>query len=88
MLPRVTDVRHVRQHRLELTFSDGVRAVLDLRHRVVGRGGPFAPLEDPSYFCRVRVDPEAGALVWPNGVDLCPDVLYHWATGAPLPGLA
>jgi hypothetical protein len=33
----------------------------------------------------VKVDPEAGTIVWPNGVDLCPDVLYSEATGTPLP---
>jgi len=29
----------------------------------------------------VAVDLEAGTLVWPNGVDFCPDVLYAEATG-------
>jgi hypothetical protein len=38
-------------------------------------------LQDVDYFSRVAVDPEAGTLVWPNGVDFCPDVLYAEATG-------
>ena len=33
------------------------------------------------FFRQVAVDYEAGTLVWPNGVDLCPDVLYAEATG-------
>lgn len=86
MLPRVMTCRLVQEYRVELTFTDGVRAELDLRDRVVGRGGLLAPLADLNYFARVRVDREAGTLAWPNGVDLCPDVLYHEATGAPLPG--
>jgi hypothetical protein len=85
MFPRVTAVRHVRQYELELTFADGIRATMDFRHRVVGRGGVFEPLESLAYFRRVKVDPEAGTIVWPNGVDLCPDVLYSEATGTPLP---
>ena len=85
MTPRVEAIRHVGEYRLELTFSDGVCAILDLQERVVGRGGQLAPLEELSYFGRVRVDPEVGTLVWPNGVDFCPDVLYHEATGAPVP---
>jgi hypothetical protein len=86
MFPRVTEVRHVRDYVLELTFSDGAKGEVDLKSRIVGQGGVFAPLEDPNEFRRVRVDPEAGTIVWPNGVDLCPDVLYSEITGAPLPG--
>jgi len=87
MFPRVTGVRHVRDYKLELTFADGVRAELDFRDRIVGRGGVFAPLEDIEFFRRVVVDPDAGTLVWPNGVDFCPDMLYAAATGTPIPVL-
>ncbi len=44
-----------------------------------------AGLEDVEEFGRVEVDREAGSLVWPNGVDFCPDVLYSRATGTPIP---
>ncbi len=37
------------------------------------------------FFRQVRVDPEIGTIVWPNELDFCPDVLYHEATGTPLP---
>ncbi len=85
MFPRVTDVRHIKDYRLELTFADGVRAEMDFRRKVVGRGGVFKALEDVSFFRQVRVDSEAGTLVWPNDVDLDPDVLYSEATGKPIP---
>jgi hypothetical protein len=84
MFPRVTDVQHVEGHRLEVTFADGVQAELDFADRIVGRGGVFEPLEDVAFFRKVRVDPEAGTLVWPNDVDLDPDVLYSEATGTPI----
>ena len=87
MFPRVTGVRHIGDYRLELMFSNGIQAELDFRERVVGRGGVFAPLQDIEFFRRVRVDPEVGTLVWPNDVDLDPDVLYSEATGEPLPAL-
>ena len=48
--------------------------------------GMMLPLKDPTFFQRVRVDPRWGCIVWPNDVDYCPDLLYHRATGAPLPG--
>jgi hypothetical protein len=47
-------------------------------------GGVFSQLEDVGFFSQVQVDPEAGTIVWPNGVDFCPDVLYSLATGKPI----
>ena len=85
MFPRITHVRHIQDYRLEITFANGIRAEMDFRNKIVGRGGVFAPLEEIDLFRRVRVDPEAGTLVWPNEVDLDPDVLYSEATSTPLP---
>jgi hypothetical protein len=48
------------------------------------RGGVFGPLENVEFFRQVQVDSEAGTIVWPNGVDFCPDVLYSLATGKPI----
>jgi hypothetical protein len=84
MLPRVSQVRHVKDYVLEVTFSEGTVAQLDFQGRIVGRGGVFRPLEDLSFFSQVAVDREAGTLAWPNGVDFCPDVLYSEATGEPI----
>jgi hypothetical protein len=84
MLPRVEQVRHLGEYRLELRFTDGTKGELDLKERVVGRGGVFEPLEDISFFKQVQVDPEPGTIVWPNDVDLCPDVLYSLVTGRPV----
>ncbi len=81
MFPRVSGVRHLNDYKLEISFSDGTVASLDFRKRVVGRGGVFIALENIEFFAQVAVDREAGTLVWPNGVDLCPDVLYAEATG-------
>jgi hypothetical protein len=81
MFPRVARVRHVKDFELEIGFTDGSVATLDFAGRVRGRGGVFEPLQNVEYFAKVSVDPEAGTLVWPNGVDFCPDVLYAEATG-------
>lgn len=77
----ITDVRVLDGYCVELTFSDGVRGVVDLANRIVGRGGVFASLEAPEFFRQVVVDSELGTLVWPNGADICPDLLHDWATG-------
>ena len=84
MFPRVTNVRHLGEYRVELTFTDGTKGELDLKERVAGRGGVFTPLEDIGFFGQVKVDPEAGTIFWPNEVDFCPDVLYSLVSGRPI----
>ena len=87
MLRRIIAVRPIGDHRLFLRFADGAAGEVDLTP-VLHFNGVLAPLSDPTYFARVRLDDEAGTIVWPNGVDLCPDVLRHLVTGEPLPGQA
>jgi len=69
---------------LELTFTDGTKGELDLKERITSRGGVFVPLRNIDFFKQVEVDLEAGTVVWPNNVDLCPDVLYSLVTGKPI----
>ena len=80
----VVDVRPLDGHKLELSFDDGLTAIVDLDRVISSFEGVFAPLRDPQYFRLVRVDPEIGTIVWPNGADLCPDVLYSYASGKPI----
>jgi hypothetical protein len=80
----VVAVKYVESHVLELVFDDGLTARIDM-DTVIGRfDGVFAPLEDPAFFSQVQVDRELGTIVWPNGADICPDVLYSFASGKPI----
>ena len=80
----VVAVKPVEGHVLELSFEDGLTARVDM-DRVIGRfDGVFTPLQDPTYFAQVRVEQELGTIVWPNGADICPDVLYSYASGKPI----
>jgi hypothetical protein len=83
--PRVTAVRPRDAYRLELSFDDGVVGVVDFDGWLIGAGGVMAPLAEREFFRQVSVDQESGTIRWPNGVDLCPDVLYSRATGIPIP---
>lgn len=66
--------------RVELELTDGTRAEVDLAPLLVGP--IFEPLlEDRALFEAVAVDETLGTLVWPNGADLCPDVLVMRAKG-------
>lgn len=84
MLPRVKSVRHLHDYLLELEFTDGTVATLNFAARIGPRGGVIQELKNVAVFSQVKVDDEAGTLVWPNGVDFCPDVLYAEATGRSL----
>ncbi len=58
-----------------LTFSDGRQSVF-LGRELLQRNGPLlVPLRNESYFKRVFID--AGALCWPNGLELSPQRLYE-----------
>jgi hypothetical protein len=67
---------------VHLRFSDGTERDVDLEPYMVGP--VFEPLHDPARFGEVAVDPDLGTIVWPNGADVCPDVLYHGRAPASL----
>ncbi len=56
---------------VRVAFEDGTAGEVDLSY-LVGYGGVFEPLRDPDYFRRLRADPEAGTIVWPNEADIRP----------------
>lgn len=75
MILRITDARVVGPHRLSVVFNDGVRDTADLRPLL--EGPVFEPLRDASCFAQVRLDPECGTVVWPNGADLAPEAIHE-----------
>lgn len=79
LYPRITAVEVRGPYLLHLRFTDGSEGEVDLGPMLRGHGGLFIPFQDPAFFAQVQVDHEAGTIVWPNGVDLDPDVLYHEA---------
>lgn len=72
--------------RLRLTFEDGTVGEVDFAARAWR--GVFEPLRNPAYFARVRVDPDAGTIKWPNGVDMAPEHLYEQARRNPVDHLS
>jgi Protein of unknown function (DUF2442) len=72
--PRISKVDYLGGYRLRLVFTNGETGELDMRRKVTGRSGVFAPFNDVAFFAQVRVEGET--VVWPNGVDLDPIVLY------------
>jgi hypothetical protein len=81
LYPRIRNVQAGPGFTLLLGFADGTSGTVDLAEDVAGRSGVFGPLQDPGYFATVVVDEVSGTVVWPNGLDLDPDVLYERAHG-------
>lgn len=87
MLKDIVRVELLSDYSLHLEFEDGVAGDIDVAS-LVPFEGVFAPLRDKRVFDQVRVDADAGTIVWPNGADLDPDVLYALVSGEPLPNFA
>lgn len=73
-MPCVVSVTVRGSYSVLLRFDDGVSKQVNLRPLL--EGPVFEPLHDPSEFAKVRVDSEAGTIVWPNDADIAPETLY------------
>jgi hypothetical protein len=71
-LVRIQEAAPLEGYRVRLKRTDGRIIERDLAEHLTGP--VFADIRsNPERFRELRV--EAGALVWPGGADLCPDVL-------------
>jgi hypothetical protein len=76
-LNRVKGVRYLGEYRLKLVFRDGFVGEIDLQPLVNNARGPWEePLKEPGFFRQVTTD--SRTITWPNGYDVCPDVLRYW----------
>lgn len=73
----VTTLKVLPGHKLEVSFADGLRGVVDMSKDDFS--GVFAPLADESYFAQATI--RDGVVVWPNGVDIAPDAMYDEVSG-------
>lgn len=72
----ITSVRPIGGFVVELGFEDGTVKQVDLEPYLTGP--VFEPVRrDAEYFRSVRIDPELGTIVWPNGADIDPQVLRY-----------
>jgi len=61
---------------LKVKFSTNEEGIFDLKLNGWLEGAIFSRLKDKSLFSHVMIDEIAGTICWPNGIDLCPDVVY------------
>lgn len=78
---RIRAVEPLEGFTVRLEFTDHSSKEIDLQPYL--HGPIFEPMRnDPQVFRAVRVDPRIGTIVWDNGADIDPDVLYKGLTPA------
>lgn len=78
---RIKDVKPLKGFTVFLTFTDNTSREIDLTPYL--HGPIFEPIKnDPKLFRSIHLDPVAGTVVWDNGADIDPDVLYKGLTPA------
>lgn len=71
---KITHIQPAGAARLKLSFSDSSSGEWAADELIARDTILTAPLADPAYFARAFV--EAGALAWPNGLELSSDALH------------
>lgn len=61
---------------IRVLFEDRTEQTIDFEP--VLRGSLYGPLRNAELFKRLKLDPEARTLVWPNGADFDPATLHDW----------
>ena len=84
MAPDVIEIISEGDLRLRLKFENGLIATVDFAHHLKGKTGLCAEIQNPNYFKQVKIDSDLHTIVWPNGYDIDPEVLYSWASGKPI----
>ena len=74
MMHAIKKVEYISRYKLKLYFVNGKIKMFDMEDRLRTAKNMFLPLKDIEFFKKVKC--EDGTIVWPNGVDLCPDALY------------
>lgn len=75
-LVRIKSVKPLKDFVVSIKFADGTNCEIDLKPFL--RGKIFESLrQNQTEFRAVRVDERMGTIVWENGADIDPDVLYH-----------
>jgi len=72
---KVIEARYQGDFQVALKFSNGKEGTFDGRSLLQRTGSLLEPLRAESYFRRLFID--AGALCWPNGLELSPARLYQ-----------
>ncbi|NOX45898.1 MAG: DUF2442 domain-containing protein [Chlorobi bacterium] len=77
-LLKIIEANYLDHYRIELSFNDGIKAVVDLKNKVFNdHRKVFRALKDVSYFKKFTKN--RWTIEWDNGIDLAPEYLYDLA---------
>lgn len=84
MIHQIKEIIEVEPFILTLRFNSGEIREVNLNDKLYEWGktqdSPYAELRQPEEFMKVQLDENFGSIQWPNGIDLCPDVLHGIST--------
>ena len=72
---KLIDARYQGNFQVALSFSDGKQGTFDGGSLLQRSGSLLEPLREETFFRRFFID--AGALCWPNGLELSPARLHE-----------
>lgn len=72
----IKSFRKVALYTLDIIFEDNRCKTINFLP--VLKGEMYGPLKNPEYFDKVKLDTEVHTIVWPNGADFDPALLYNW----------
>lgn len=75
-LYKITSFSFKDKYKIEFFFNDGTSKVVDLEPVLYGE--MYGPLKNIELFSQAKLDKEVYTVVWPNGADFEPSLLYNW----------
>ena len=84
MIHDVVSASYKGEYRIEVTFDDGKRGVVDFS-KYLDKGGVFDRFKDIRFFKNFKINEELGILTWQDEIDVALETLYAEATGHHFP---
>ena len=84
MIHDVVSASYKGGYRIEVTFDDGKRGVVDFS-KYLDKGGVFDRFKGIGFFRNFKINKDLGVLTWGDEIDIAPETLYAEATLSPLP---